>query len=125
MAEMTIRRFAVFSVAKIQGLLGFVIGLLIGVLYGLFFMVFGAMMSSLAPRGDSQLAGGVSSVVVGLIIMITVPVFYGILGFIGGAIVALVYNLASGVVGGVRFELEAVTPPYAPPAPDQWHANPA
>ena len=44
MAEMTIRRFSVFSVAKIQGLLAFVIGLLIGVIYGLVFMVFGAAM---------------------------------------------------------------------------------
>ena len=122
MAEMTIRRFSVFSVAKIQGLLGFVIGLLIGVLYGLFFMVFGAFMSSLAPRGDSQAMGGAGSIVIGLLIMIAVPVFYGILGFIGGAIGALVYNLAAGVVGGVRFELEGVTPAYAPPPPQPWSA---
>jgi hypothetical protein len=122
MAEMTIRRFGVFSVAKIQGLLAFVIGLLIGVVYGLFFMLFGAVMSSLAPRGDSQALGGVSSVVFGLVLMIAIPVLYGILGFIGGMIGALVYNLAAGVVGGVRFELEGVTPAYAPPPPQQWRA---
>ncbi len=122
MAEMTIRRFSVFSVAKIQGLLAFVIGLLIGILYGLSFMIFGAFMSSLAPRGDSQAIGGVSSVVVGLVLMVVIPVFYGILGFIGGAIGALVYNLAAGVVGGVRFELEGVAQPYAPPPPQQWNA---
>lgn len=122
MAEMTIRRFSVFSVAKIQGLLAFVIGLLIGVVYGLFFMLFGAVMSSLAPRGDSQALGGVSSVVFGLVLMIAIPVLYGILGFIGGMIGALVYNLAAGVVGGVRFELEGVTPAYAPPPPQQWRA---
>ena len=125
MAEMTIRRFSVFSVAKIQGLLGFVIGLLIGVIYGLFFMMFGAFMSSLAPRGDSQLAGGVSSVVIGLVMMIAIPVFYGILGFIGGAIGALVYNLAAGIVGGIRFELEGVAPAYAPPPPEQWRGSAA
>lgn len=123
MAEMTIRRFSVFSVAKIQGLLAFVIGLLIGVIYGLFFMVFGAAMSSLAPR-DSQVMGGAGAIVIGLVIMIAVPVFYGILGFVGGAIGALVYNLAAGVVGGVRFELEGVAPAYAPPQPQpqQWGA---
>ncbi len=124
MAEMTIKRFSVFSVAKIQGLLGFVIGLLIGVIYGLFFMMAGAFMSSLAPRGDGQFAG-VSSVVIGLVMMIAIPVFYGILGFIGGCIGALVFNLAAGVVGGIRFELEGVTPAYAPPPPEQWRANPA
>jgi len=54
MAEMTIRRFNAFSVAKIQGFLAFVIGLLIGVIYGFAFMIFGAAISSLAPQGDSQ-----------------------------------------------------------------------
>jgi hypothetical protein len=123
MAEMTIRRFNVFSVAKIQGFLGFVIGLLIGVVYGLIFMIFGAAISSLAPQADSQALGGVGAIVVGLIIMIAVPVFYGILGFIGGAIGALVYNLAAGVVGGLKFELEGVAPAYAPPPPQQWRAT--
>jgi len=122
MAEMTIRRFNVFSVAKIQGFLGFVIGLLIGVVYGFFFMIFGAAISSLAPQGDSQTMGGVGAIVIGLLIMIAVPIFYGILAFIGGAIGALVYNVAAGVVGGVKFELEGVAPEYAPPAPQQWRA---
>ena len=123
MAEMTIRRFNVFSVAKIQGFLGFVIGLLIGVVYGLIFMIFGAAISSLAPQGDSQAMGGVGAIVIGLIVMIAVPIFYGILGFIGGAIGALVYNLAAGVVGGLKFELEGVTPAYAPPPPQPWRAS--
>jgi len=122
MAEMTIRRLNVFSVAKIQGFLGFVIGLLIGVVYGFFFMIFGAAISSLAPQGDSQTIGGVGSVVIGLLIMIAVPVFYGIIAFIGGCIGALVYNLAAGVVGGLKFELEGVAPAYAPPPPEQWRA---
>ena len=122
MAEMTIRRFNVFSVAKIQGFLAFVIGLLIGVLYGFAFMIFGAAISSLAPQGDSQAMGGVGAIVIGLVIMIAVPILYSIIGFIGGAIGALVYNLAAGVVGGVKFELEGVAPAYAPPPPQQWRA---
>ena len=122
MAEMTIRRFNVFSVAKIQGFLGFVIGLLIGVVYGLVFMIFGAAISSLAPQGDSQAMGGVGAIVIGLVIMIAVPILYSIIGFIGGAIGALVYNLAAGVVGGLKFELEGVAPAYAPPPPQQWRA---
>jgi hypothetical protein len=122
MAEMTIRRFNVFSVAKIQGFLTFVIGLLIGVIYGFAFMIFGAAISSLAPQGDSQAMGGVGAIVIGLVIMIAVPILYGIIGFIGGLIGALVYNLAAGVVGGVKFELEGVAPAYAPPPPQQWRA---
>lgn len=120
MAEMTIRRFSVFSVAKIQGFLGFVIGLIIGVIYGLFFMLFGAAMSSMAPRGDQAIGGGVGAIVIGVIIMIAVPIFYGVLGFCGGAIGGLVYNMAAGIVGGIKFELEGVAPAYAPPQPQQW-----
>ncbi|HEV7681832.1 MAG TPA: hypothetical protein VGO68_06895 [Pyrinomonadaceae bacterium] len=122
MAEMTIRRFSVFSVAKIQGLLTFVIGLLIGVLYGLSFMIFGAAISSLAPHGDNQAMGGAGAIVIGVIIMIAVPIFYGIIGFIGGMIGALVYNAAAGIVGGIKFELESSSPAYVPPPPQQWGA---
>jgi hypothetical protein len=122
MAEMTIRRLGVFSVAKIEGLLLFVMGLIIGVIYGLVFMIFGAAITSLAPSGD-QAMGGVGSIIAGIVIMIAVPIFYGVLGFIGGAIGALIYNLAAGVVGGIKIELEGVTPEYAPPPPQQWRAN--
>ena len=33
-------------------------------------------------------------------------VIYGILGFIGGAIGALIYNLVAGMVGGIVFEVD-------------------
>ncbi len=123
MAEMTIRRFSVLSVAKIQGLLMFVIGLIIGVIYGLIFMIFGAAMAALLPQGEGQAMGGLGTIVMGLIFMIAFPIFYGIVGFIGGAIGALVYNMAAGIVGGIRFELEGVAPAYAPPhPPEQWRA---
>ena len=121
MAEMTIRRFGVFSVAKIYGLLMFVIGLIIGVLYGLFLILFGAAMSAIAPNGDAALAGGVSTVVLGVAMMIGFPIMYGVMGFIGGTISAVVYNLAAGMIGGVKFELEGVQQEYAaPPPPHQW-----
>ena len=120
MAEMTIRRFSVFSVAQVQALLGFVIGLIIGDLRCLHA---GAAMLSLAPNEEQAMGGGVGAIVAGVVVMIVVPVFYGILGFIGGVIGALVYNVAAGVVGGIRFELEGVTPAYAPPPPQQWNPS--
>lgn len=123
MAEVTVRRVGVFSVAKIQALLLFIIGLFIGVVYGLMFMIFGAALSTLAPQSD-QAVSGIGSVVGGLLIMVVVPILYAILGFIGGAIGALVYNLAAGVVGGIKLELESDVPDYAPPPPQQWRANP-
>lgn len=124
MAEMTIRRFGVLSVAKIYGLLTFVMGLIIGVIYGLFLILFGAAMSAIAPSGDAALAGGVSTVVIGVAMMIGFPIMYGIMGFVGGAISAVIYNIASGLIGGIKFELEGVQQDYAPPPPPhQWAPN--
>jgi len=124
MAEMTIRRFGILSVAKMQALLMFVIGLIIGVIYGLLFMLFGAAVAALAPQSESQAWGGLGSVVGGLVIIIAMPIFYGLIGFIGGAIAAIIYNIAAGVVGGIRFELEGAAPVYAPPpSPHQWAPN--
>jgi hypothetical protein len=119
MAEMTIRRFGVISVAKMYGLLMFIFGLIVGVLYGLFFIIFGAAIT--AAGGNQATASGVSTVVIGIGAMIGVPLFYGVLGFIMGAIGALIYNAVSGIIGGIKFELEGVQQDYgAPPPPHQW-----
>jgi hypothetical protein len=126
MAEMTIRRFGVISVAKMHGLLMFIFGLIIGILYGLFFIVFGAAMS--AAGGSDARVGGVSSIVAGIGFMIGVPILYGVLGFIMGIIGALIYNALSGIIGGIKFELEGVQHEYAPPPPpSHWepHQYPA
>lgn len=128
MAQMTIRRFGVISVAKIYALLSFVLGLIIGVIYGLFFILFGAAMTAAGGGGPDAAAGGISTVVIGLGMMIGLPLFYGIFGFIMGAISALIYNALAGVVGGVKFDLEAVQQEYAPPPPPHhWapHQSPA
>src|SRR5262245_42894772 len=101
MAEMTIRRFGVISVAKMYGFLLFEMGLIIGVLYGLMFIIFGAAMTAIAPGGRDAAAGGISTVVIGIVLMITIPIMYGILGFIFGAIGALIYNALAGIIGGV------------------------
>jgi len=116
MAEMTIRRFGVISLAKMYGLLMFIFGLIIGVIYGLFFIVLGAAMSR-AAGGNNGTLGGVSSAVMGIAMMIGIPIFYGILGFVMGAIGALIYNALSGIIGGVKFDLEGVQHEYAPPPP--------
>jgi hypothetical protein len=126
MAEMTIKRFGVLSVAKMYGLLMFIFGLIFGVLYGLFFIIFGAAMSAMGSNDAT--AGGVGSVAVGIAMMIGIPLMYGFMGFIMGAIGALVYNALSGIVGGVKFELEGVQHEYAPPPPPHhWepHQYPA
>ena len=120
MAEMTIRRFGVISVAKMYALLMLIFGLIFGVLYGLVFIIFGATMSALGG-GNQATVSGVSSVVIGIVMMIGIPLMYGVIGFIMGAIGALIYNVLAGVIGGVKFELEGVQHEYAPPPPPhQW-----
>lgn len=121
MAEMTIKRFSVFSVAKMQALLMGGIGLFIGVIYGLIFIFLGAAFTAIGSRSDAPNLGGVPSIVLGLVFMIAIPIAYTILGFVVGCIWALIYNGAAGIVGGIKFELESVGPAYAPPpAPQQW-----
>jgi len=128
MAEMTIRRFGVISVAKMYSLLLFIFGLIFGVIYGLILIVFGAAISALGPGRDAT-AGGVSTVVMGIAMMIGVPIFYAVLGFVVGAIGALIYNAVAGIIGGIKFELEGVQQDYAPPPPPphEWapHQYPA
>ena len=127
MAETTIRRFGVISVAKIYGFLTFIVGLIIGVIYGLFFMIFGAATMATLGQHDERAAaiGGISTIVIGVLIMIGVPLLYSIMGFISGAIAALIYNGAAGIIGGVKVEFEGARPEYAAPAtpPYQWAPN--
>jgi hypothetical protein len=116
MAEMTIRRFGVISVAKMYGLLMFIFGLVFGVIYGLILIVLGASLSAFGGGRDVA-AGGISTVAMGVGMMIGLPIFYGLLGLIMGAIGALIYNAVAGIIGGVKFELEGVQQEYAPPPP--------
>ena len=118
MAKMQVRRVGIFSYAKISAVITAAFGLIIGVIYGLIVIVFGAAI--LAGGGRDTGAAGAGGIVVGLLIMVGVPIFYGVLGFIFGALWALVYNVAAGFVGGIELELEPVADGYAAPPPPQW-----
>ena len=123
MAKVQIKRMGVFSCAKIYSITLAAMGLIVGVIYGLIFIVLGGAMMAGGGR-DSGLAGG-STLVIGLVMMIAIPVMYGIIGFIAGIIGALVYNVAAGVVGGLELEIENMDggTTYAPPAPN-WGDQP-
>ena len=123
MAKVQIRRMGVLSCAKIYSITLAAMGLILGVIYGLIFMVVGGAMMAGGGR-DSGMAGG-SSIVIGLVMMIAIPVFYGVIGFVGGIIGALVYNVAAGVVGGLELELENMDgTTYAPPPSPNWGDQP-
>ena len=123
MAKVQIKRVGVFSCAKMYAITLAAVGLLIGIIYGVIFMVLGGAMLAGGGR-DTGMAGG-STIVIGLVMIIVIPVFYGILGFIGGLVGGTVYNIASGIVGGIEMELENMDggTGYAPPAPN-WGDQP-
>jgi hypothetical protein len=107
MNRLRIKKLGVLSVAKMQGVMGLVIGLIIGVIYGLIIIAYSLLGASIL-KGNSSLAVGGGGVVVGIIAMIAIPIIYGIIGFIGGALGALLYNLFAGMVGGVEIEVESI-----------------
>jgi len=106
MNKLRIRKLGVLSVAKIYALIMLVISLIISIPYGLFIMVFGAAMMGTGERAG--LAAGGGGIVIGLLVMIGLPIFYGLIGFVFGAIGALVYNIFAGIVGGVEIEVESI-----------------
>jgi hypothetical protein len=99
---MEIKRIGVLSAAKIVG--GVYAGL--GLIIGLFSACFGLItFAGLISEADAELAGfGAGLFLAGLCLL---PLLYGILGFIGGAIAALIYNVVAGVIGGLELELSA------------------
>lgn len=111
MAKMVIKSVGVLSVAKVQGLIMAAIGLVFGIIYGLIFILFGAAMMAARGRGGGVIGAG-GSVVAGLVFMIAIPIFYGILGFVIGAITGLAYNVASKYVGGLELEMESAQDSY-------------
>ncbi|MBV8860007.1 MAG: hypothetical protein JOZ02_23955 [Acidobacteria bacterium] len=123
MAKVQIKRVGVFSCAKMYSITLAAVGLIFGVIYGLIFIVLGGAMMAGGGR-DSGMAGG-STLAIGLVMMVAIPIFYGVIGFIGGIIGGLVYNVAAGVVGGLELELENMDggAGFAPPAPN-WGDQP-
>lgn len=90
-----IKRFGVFSVAKIFAAISLVIGLILGILA----LLLGGIMTMFVPEAATFVGVGI----VGIIIM---AIGAAISGFIYGAIAAFIYNLAAGWFGGVEIELE-------------------
>jgi hypothetical protein len=103
-----IQSVGVFSVAKIMGLLYGAMGLIFAPLL-LFFSVLGAAMHA----KNAPFSG-----VIGIVFAIAAPIMYGAMGFVGGAIMAALYNLFAKWVGGIEVNvgtLSAVPYPLQPP----------
>jgi hypothetical protein len=87
-----IRSISVGQAAKVFGILYGLMGL---ILIPFFWIVIAA-----APKeAGSPFAFGVG-------VLIFIPVFYAIIGFIGTAIACAVYNWVAGKVGGIEVQLD-------------------
>lgn len=91
-----LKSVGVLSVAKILGLIYGCMGL---ILAPVFLLV--GIIGMAAGRQGAPFAGAF-----GIVFALLMPLFYGILGFIMGAIGALLYNLFAKLVGGFELEME-------------------
>lgn len=90
---MVIRRVGALSCAKVTGLLYVILGLVVG-----------ACLSVVSLLG---FAGGSYSPLQGMFgagAIVMLPIFYGALGFFGTLIMALLFNFAAGVTGGIEVD---------------------
>ncbi len=69
---------------------------------------------SQAAESSEMIGGGIGMALMGIFL----PILYGALGFVGGAIGAFIYNLVAKVTGGLEFTFASV-----PPKP-RFPANP-
>jgi len=99
---MVITKVGVMSLGKLMGLLYAAIGIIFGLLYALFAVVGGGAMMAMGG-GDGAMGGGMM-MGMGIAAVIILPIFYGVLGFIGGLITALLFNLAAKYTGGLEIE---------------------
>ncbi|MFT3806786.1 hypothetical protein [Arenimonas sp.] len=102
---MIVKRVGALSLGKLMGLMYGGIGLLVGAIFGLVSMV-GGMAGLAAQEGAEGAAGAGFMAGLGLAAVVIFPIMYGLMGFIGGLLSAVFYNLAARFVGGVELDVE-------------------
>jgi hypothetical protein len=105
---MIIRRVGVGSLAKMLGAMYAGIGLIFGFFVSLA-ALFGAALGGQMPGQGNQIPP-ILGVLFGLGAVILLPVVYGVMGLIVGALSALIYNLVAAVAGGIEIEVTTMGP---------------
>ncbi|MFN2502501.1 MAG: hypothetical protein ABR530_10885 [Pyrinomonadaceae bacterium] len=107
MNRLRIRKLGVLSIAKMYAAVLLVLSLIISIPYGLIVIIY-ALFGASILGGNAALAVGGGGVVLGVLIMIGLPIMYSAIGFVGGAIGALIYNLFANYLGGIEIEVETI-----------------
>lgn len=95
---MVIKRIGPVSCAKIAGILYLVLGLIFGAIFSMASLA-GALVSDTPGSAGFGALVGASSIVV-------FPILYGGFGFVMTLIMAWLYNVVAGIVGGVELDLQ-------------------
>jgi len=95
---MVVKRVVPLSVAKVAG-----------TLYAFLGLIFGALFSLIAITGglaSEQSGAGMFGAIFGVGAIIIAPILYGAMGFVMSLIMAAIYNLVAGMVGGVEIDVQ-------------------
>ena len=98
---MIIKRIGPVSCARIAGVLYAIIGLLAGSIFSLAAVAGGSAFRDTPGGGIAAILG------VGTIVLF--PILYGALGFVSTLLVAWLYNVLAGFVGGIQIDIEEAT----------------
>lgn len=99
---MRIKRVRIGSAAKVSGLLCALIGLIFGEITALL----ATRLQINLPHLTDEIMGIPMHSALGLASLVVIPLVYGILGVILGMLLAIMYNLTAGWLGGIEIEYE-------------------
>ncbi|OYX21859.1 MAG: hypothetical protein B7Z16_05530 [Algoriphagus sp. 32-45-6] len=91
-----IKKIDVGSAAKVYGLTLGILGFVIGIIYALIFSSISSLVGDEIPISGAGL---------GVAMLIFIPIVYGIIGVVFGAIGAVIYNFVAAKFGGLEIEI--------------------
>ena len=95
---MVVKRVVPMSVAKVAAVLYAILGLIFGGIIS----VISFASQALVPDSDDA---GMMGMMFGAAAVVILPVFYACLGFVVSLLMAAIYNLVAGWVGGIELDV--------------------
>jgi len=88
-------------------------GVVLGTLYAVLSLLVAPLMlifviASSAHGGDAREMGKAAGIGIGMVV--AMPFMYGVLGFLGGVVLAFAYNVITKFTGGLEFTVRDVSP---------------
>src|SRR5688572_27179154 len=104
---MVVRRIGVWSAARLYGGLSAVMGLLFGAIVAIVALLGGMAGAAVPDASTSGFPTGALGALFGVGAIVLLPIFYGVLGIIMGALTAALYNLFAGLFGGIELDIQS------------------